>query len=193
MPEKVQKGIIRAPCPYNAVKRSGTAAITYRYPGTFSSTYYTLLCPWWLGQIDGAPKWSSLKNIANEGDSFDPLKKQIDRWANTVRAVTIHHETTHWQDISWPHCDKRETYAPEQIVAKAQHGGDTGYEYNLRNAHSWTLTATSMWMMQRWPDIGVPMPARPIPTSAATWDADDDPDGTDDDDGVPTDDLDAEC
>jgi hypothetical protein len=105
--------------------------------------------------------------------------------------VTIFHETTHWQDISYPSCDKKETYEPEKIASKAKYGGDVGYQYNLRNAHSWTLAATAMWMMQRWSDIGVPQPLKPIPETASSWDANDV--GLDGDDEVPTDDLDADC
>ncbi|KAK4200586.1 killer toxin subunits alpha/beta-like protein [Triangularia verruculosa] len=164
------------PCRYAAV--GGVAAVTFRFPGTVFSKYYTLLCPFWLGTIKGAPQFTSLKKLKGEADSFPTLQKQIDRWS-TVRALTIFHETTHWQDISWPTCDsrpkgKKEIYAPEKIVGNARNGGDDGYELNLRTAHAWTLAATAMWMMQRWPSIGVPQPARAIPSMAEiTEDPDD--------------------
>ncbi|KAK3299894.1 putative class V chitinase [Chaetomium fimeti] len=180
MPEKVKDKIRRTPCPYNDRRKRGTAAITWRFPGSVWSEYYTLLCPWWLGTIPGAPAFSSLKNVANEGDSFETLRTQIDRWSNSVRAVTIYHETAHWQDISWPTCDANELYAPEDIASHAKYGGTNGYEFNLRNAHSWTLASTAMWMMQRWRNIGVPMPRKPIPTQPPTaWE--DTEDGVGDD------------
>ncbi|KAK4233494.1 killer toxin subunits alpha/beta-like protein [Achaetomium macrosporum] len=153
MPQKVKDKITRQPCPYFSRRNRGVAAKTWRFPGV-------------LGQIDGAVPFTSLKNIANEGDSFEVLRTQIDRWSNTVRALTIYHETAHWQDISRPTCDANEKYEPEVIASHAKYGGDEGYNFNLKNAHSWTLTTTAMWMMQRWQDIGVPMPAKPIPTKA---------------------------
>ncbi|KAK3988009.1 killer toxin subunits alpha/beta-like protein [Cladorrhinum sp. PSN332] len=152
------------PCRYDSRKRQGVAAITYRSPGAVWSEYHTLLCPWWLGDLSGAPQWTSLKNLKSEADGFPTLREKIDRWSNTVRALTIYHETAHWQDISWPTCDSEgEIYAPEKIAGRAKNGGDKGYEANLRTAHAWTLTATAMWMMQRW-NIGVPQPTRPIPS-----------------------------
>lgn len=139
MPTKVKDKFGRIPnqCHYRAKKKSGIAAKTWRFYGTVYSQYYTLLCPWWLGQEKGAPPWSSLQEIAYEGDSYGPLREQIDRWSNSVRAVTIHHETNHWQDISSPPCDALEYYEPEVIVSFARNGGSDGYERMLRNAHSW--------------------------------------------------------
>jgi len=154
------------PCPYNPATKGGVAAVTYRSPGTVWSEYHTLLCPFFLGKIADAPKFNSLKNTAKDGDSFPAVRATIDRWSNTVRAVTIFHETTHWQDISWPTCDgKGEIYAPEKIVSRSRNDGSDGYEANLRNAHSWTLAATAMWMMERWSSIGVPQPRKAIPAT----------------------------
>ncbi|KAK4450329.1 killer toxin subunits alpha/beta-like protein [Podospora aff. communis PSN243] len=159
------------PCRYDARRKSGVAAVTYRSPGRVWSEYHTLLCPWWLGQINGAPQFTSLKAIAREADGFAPLREKIDRWSNTVRALTIHHETVHWQDISWPHCNKEgEIYAPEAIVGRSRNQGRDGYEANLRTAHAWTLTTTAIWMMQRWSRIGVPQPQRPIPSTVGSSD-----------------------
>lgn len=164
------------PCRYYSRSRSGVAAVTFRSPGAVWSEYHTLLCPFWLGTQSGAPSWYSLKDTAYEGDSNPAVRQTIDRWSNTVRALTIYHETAHWQDVSWPTCDNvdkdgnPEVYAAEKIVSLARNGGTKGYERNLRNAHSWTLAATAMWMMKRWPDISVPQPRRPIPATVDTLD-----------------------
>lgn len=127
----------RKPCKWFPEKVQATKAKTWRFPGAVWSEYYTLLCPLWLGEENGAPLLSNLKSIANEGDSFETLRMQIDRWGFGIRSATIYHETAHWQDISWPRCDGHELYEPEGIVSHAQYGGDDGYEFNLRNAHSW--------------------------------------------------------
>lgn len=142
--------------------------MTYRYPGRVWSEYHTLLCPLFLSAQPNAPKFHSLKDTAKDADAFPEIRNTIDRWSNSIRAVTIFHETVHWQDISWPTCDRtdskgnREEYAPEKIVTRSRKGGSDGYEANLRNAHSWTLAATAMWMMERWPNIGVPQPRKPV-------------------------------
>ncbi|PNY28367.1 Killer toxin subunits alpha/beta-like protein [Tolypocladium capitatum] len=165
MPQKVKDRMRVKSCKWFPKKKQGTTATTWRFPGTVWSEYYTLLCPLWLGVQDGAPIFRNLKTIAYEGDSFEALRTQIDSWGSGMRAGTIYHETAHWNDISWPRCDGNELYGPEQIVSKSQYGGDDGYEFNLRNAHSWTLTTLAMWMMQRWDKIDVPMPRKPIPTT----------------------------
>ncbi|KAL5347107.1 hypothetical protein ACLOAV_008250 [Pseudogymnoascus australis] len=155
-------------CRYDSTKKSGVAAVTYRYPGRVWSEYHTLLCPLFLSAQPNAPKFHSLKDTAKDADAFPEIRNTIDRWSNSIRAVTIFHETVHWQDISWPTCDRtdskgnREEYAPEKIVTRSRKGGSDGYEANLRNAHSWTLAATAMWMMERWPNIGVPQPRKPV-------------------------------
>ena len=61
----------------------------------------------------------------------------IDGW-NQVRAVTMFHETYHWQDVSWPTCDANEEYRPEYIAARVRINDKNadGYEFNIRNAHS---------------------------------------------------------
>lgn len=153
---------------------------TWRYPGNVWSEYYVLLCPWCLGEISGAPQFRSLESIRKEADGFDTLKKQIDLWGKTVRTTTIYHETAHWQDISWPHFDGNEMYKPEDIVSQAKNSGGDGYEFNLRNAHSWGLSAVTMWIMKIY-DVAVPMPAKPIPPKPPTdWSIDpEDPDSLD--------------
>ncbi|KAG6360417.1 hypothetical protein INS49_011477 [Diaporthe citri] len=181
MPKKVQDTFRRKPCMYSPRKKAGTAAKTWRFPGNLWSEYYVLLCPWWLGDIPDAPAFESLHAIKEEADGFPTLQKQIDRWGKVVRAATIYHETAHWQDISWPHCDGNEMYKPEDIVSKSKNGGDSGYEFNLRNAHSWTLAALAMWIMQQFNLKEPPMPSKPIPSKPPTdWSINpDDPDSLD--------------
>jgi hypothetical protein len=128
-----------------------------------------------LGQQSGAPAWQSLAELAKEADGFETLRKTIDPWGTRVRALVLYHEVAHWQDVSHPTCDSQqeidgkiilETYAPEVIVSRGRNGGSRGFQINIRTAHAWALSAVGMWMMLRWPDIGVPQPQRPIPGSA---------------------------
>ncbi|KFH40781.1 Killer toxin subunits alpha/beta-like protein [Hapsidospora chrysogenum ATCC 11550] len=180
MPKKVQDKIQRKACRYFPKKSSGTAAKTWRFPGKLWSEYYVLLCPWWLGDEQGAPEFRSLASLEDEAIGFETLQKQIDLWGKTVRATTIYHETAHWQDISWPHCDGNEMYKPEDIASQAKNRGDEGYEFNLRNAHSWSLTALAMWIMEAFERDSPPMPSKPIPEMPSDWQIDpDDPDSLD--------------
>lgn len=124
-------------CRYSTKKKGGLAAITFRSPGWLWSDYHILLCPFWLGDEPDAPKFSTLKALAYEADSYPTLRTGIDRWSRTLRAVTLYHETAHWQDVSYPYCDSNEEYRPEYIVGKAQSGEYEHYSFNQRNAHSW--------------------------------------------------------
>ncbi|POS69818.1 hypothetical protein DHEL01_v211789 [Diaporthe helianthi] len=188
MPQKVQEHVRRKPCTFSPKKQSGTAAKTWRLPGRLWSEYYVLLCPWWLGDIEGASKYQSLSATEEEADGFPTLQKQIDKWGKAVRATTIYHETAHWQDISWPNCDANEMYKPEDIVSQSRNGGDEGYEFNLRNAHSWSLAAVAMWIMEQFDLSEPPEPSKPIPAKPPTeWSIDpDDPDSLDEDIWVST-------
>lgn len=58
-------------------------------------------------------------------------------------------------------------YKAEHIVSQSKNGGDAGYEFNLRNAHSWALAAAAMWIMKIY-NVAVPMPAKPIPAKPPT-------------------------
>ncbi|KJZ77005.1 hypothetical protein HIM_03326 [Hirsutella minnesotensis 3608] len=163
LPAKVQEKITGSKCRYNSRKARGQAAVTWNDPGRFWSNVYILLCPVFLGTEPGAPAMATLQTMKYDGDAWDEVRKTIDRWGNTVRGVTLYHETAHWELLSWPACLGNEEYNPHIIASKALYGGREGYEFNIRNAHSWALSATAMWMMKRWPNIGVPKPARPIP------------------------------
>ncbi|KJZ69269.1 hypothetical protein HIM_11343 [Hirsutella minnesotensis 3608] len=175
LPAEAQEKIKGNPnvCRWSPTKRWGTTARTFRFPGTFYSNYYILLCPMFLGTQKGAGQMTSLTAITDEAKAYKPLRTHIDRWSTSVRAVTIYHEVSHFQDVSWPFCNANELYATEKIAANAIHGGQQGYDFNLRNAHTWALSATAMYMMQQWSDVDVPMPNKPIPDRAPvdSWDA----------------------
>ncbi|KAH0601140.1 hypothetical protein MHUMG1_00012 [Metarhizium humberi] len=172
-------------------KRSGQVPIigTDKLWGTwFWSEYYILLCPGFLDELPNQPKFTSLKDLAYEADSFPLLQQQINRWSSGVRAVTMYHEVAHFQDVSDPECGKIEFYNPREIVVKARSGSRIEYEELLRNAHSWALAAVSMWMMKRWPNIDVPLPRNMKPQSEGN---DDDNDGAFADDVDPDTSFDA--
>nr|AIT18913.1 chitinase [Hirsutella thompsonii] len=163
LPAKVQAKLTGSKCRYNSRKARGQAAVTWNDAGRFWSNVYVLLCPVFLGTEPGAPAMATLQTMKYDGDSWNEVRKTIDRWGNTVRGVTLYHETAHWELLSWPACQGNEEYNPHIIASKALYGGREGYKFNIRNAHSWALSAVAMWMMKRWPEIGVPKPVRPIP------------------------------
>ncbi|KAJ3474610.1 hypothetical protein NLG97_g9764 [Lecanicillium saksenae] len=135
------------------------SAATYRFPSRGTSNYHILFCPPFFDAQPGVSPFNTLARLSEYGDAHEDFRLYIDDWATKVRAVTMFHEVVHFQDVSNPQCGGGEYYAPKATIGYARRTKDNqGYDKNVRNAHSWTLVAVATYMMQRWPEIGVPWP-----------------------------------
>ncbi|KAJ3488730.1 hypothetical protein NLG97_g6142 [Lecanicillium saksenae] len=141
------------------------SAKTFNVPdrSAWYKEYYILLCPIFLGTLPDKPKFQDLEEVAEEGDGYLPVRKYIDRWASGIRGVTLFHEIMHFRGISNPHCGGvDENYDPVSLydLAHGKRNIKEKQDFLLVNAHTWAVASVAMWMMDRWRDIGVPLPSK---------------------------------
>jgi hypothetical protein len=134
--------------------KEGFSAYTWGRPGLFWTTKYIVLCPFFFS--DKAPSLAELRFL-------NPHFRHIDDFMNS-RALTIFHESYHWEFVSRPECDlEPEIYEALDATYLARE------EPNLAqiNAQSWALVGAAIWLSKTYEfaDNKVPLP-NPHPCEA---------------------------